>query len=121
MNLIKSWGQMNKKIFGLTSFLLIFAVFFSGYAYAGDFLLGSSSSFDVSIDRATINGKVIAESRTNLIPDANLFSVVVDFTTLATLEKAHVEVIQEEEKAAMLFQTQQALLIWQETRALRKL
>ncbi len=93
MNLIKSWGQMNKKIFGLTSFLLIFAVFFSGYAYAGDFLLGSSSSFDVSIDRATINGKVIAESRTNLIPDANLFSVVVDFTTLATLEKAHVEVI----------------------------
>ena len=78
---------MNKKIFVLTAFLLAFAVLFSGIAYA------SFSAFDVSIDRVLLNGKVMAESRTNLIVDADVFSVIVDFTTLETLEKAHVEAI----------------------------
>lgn len=74
---------MNKKIFGLTAFLLIFGILFSSYAYA----------IDVSIDRVKVNGDVVAESNTNIIDDANVFSVVVDFTAVATLEKGHVEAV----------------------------
>ena len=81
---------MNRKLSGLLSFLMIFVVLSSSVAYAGDVL---TPGFDVSIDRVRVNGKVIAESRTNLIPDASSFSVVVDFTTLRTLQRAHVEAI----------------------------
>lgn len=86
---------MNKKIFTLTSLLLIFGVLLSSLASASSFLEGtsSSSSFDVSIDRVKVNGNVVSESRQNFIPDANTFSVLVDFTTVATLEKGHVEAI----------------------------
>ena len=78
---------MNKKIFALTAFLMVLGVLFSGYAYSSSL----SPSFDVSIDRVTVNGKVAASSSTNLINEADIFSVAVDFTTLETLEKAHVE------------------------------
>ncbi|MBI2652727.1 hypothetical protein HYX00_04650 [Candidatus Woesearchaeota archaeon] len=74
---------MNKKIFGLTAFLLVFGVLFSAYAYA----------IDVSINRVTVNGNVVAQSRTNLINDADFFSVTVEFTALTALENAHIEAI----------------------------
>ncbi len=80
---------MNKKIFAPV--FLIFAVLISSYAYAGSSL--GSSGFDVSMDRVIVNGRVVADSRTNLIDDANVFSVLVDFTALKNLEKAHVEAI----------------------------
>ena len=73
---------MNKKKFALT-FLLVFGVLFSSYAYA----------LDVSIDRVRINGNVVAESRTNLIADADIFIADVDFTTVAALQGGHVEAI----------------------------
>jgi len=71
---------MIKKI--LTAFLLIFGLL------AGSV---SASSFDVSIDRVIVNGKVMSQSSNNLIDDANVFSVLVDFTAVQTLEKAHIE------------------------------
>ena len=74
---------MNKKTFILTFFLLIFATAFSSYAYA----------FDVSIDRVKLNGAVVAESRSNLINDADVFAIAVDFTAVDTLEKGHVEAV----------------------------
>ncbi len=51
----------------------------------------ASSIFDVSIDRVRLNGASLAESSKNLIADSDIFLAVVDFTTLGTLEKAHVE------------------------------
>ena len=101
----KVGGKMNKKIFTLTALLLVFGVLFSNFSYAGSSTgsSGSSSSsngstntftgFDVSIDRVRVNGQVIAESKTNLINDADVFSVLVDFTNLRTLDNAHVEAI----------------------------
>ena len=92
---------MNKKITLLTCVVIALSLF-SFMSYAGT-LNGtgsgsgtssfsfSSSSFDVSIDRVVINGRVLTQSRTNLINDADIFSLVVEFTTLGTLEKAHVE------------------------------
>ena len=84
---------MNKNIFGLTAFLLVFGAFFSTLAYAGSSSSTLSSGFDVSIDRVRFNGRIIAESRTNVIADADVFSVVVDFTAVETLQKGHVEAI----------------------------
>src|SRR3989338_2936589 len=85
---------MNKNIFALAALLMAFTVLFSSYSYAGS--LGSSGTFngfDVSIDRVRVNGKVVSESQTNLIPSADVFSVVVDFTNLGKLEKAHAEAV----------------------------
>lgn len=92
--LLSIWGNeiMIKKTLGLTAFLLVFAVLIGSYAYAGS-SSSLSSAFDVSIDRVQVNGNVVAESKNNLIQDSDIFSVVVDFTTLETLEKAHVEAI----------------------------
>ena len=73
---------MSKKIFVFIVSLL-FGVLFSSIAYA----------FDVSIDRVKVNGKVVAESSTNLIDDADVFSVDVDFTAVETLNQGHVETI----------------------------
>ena len=83
---------MIKKTFALASLVLIFATLFSSYAYASSFLIGSEG-FDVSIDRVRVNGKVVAESRTNLLDDADVFSVLVDFTAIRPIEKGHVEAI----------------------------
>jgi len=74
---------MGKTIY-ISALLLVFAVLFSGYAY-------SSPTFDVSIDRTAVNGKPLAQSSNNLIEKSNIFSVVVDFTALAKLEKGHIE------------------------------
>ncbi len=83
---------MKKKIFTLTALLLVFGVLFSNFAYSSS--NGSNfTGFDVSIDRVRVNGQVVAESRTNLIDDADVFSVLVDFTNLRTLDNAHVEAI----------------------------
>ena len=75
--------MINKKNFVLTAFLLVFGVLISSYAYA----------LDVSIDRVKVNGAVVAESKTNLIADADIFIVDVDFTAVALLQGAHVEAI----------------------------
>ena len=87
---------MVKKTFALVSLFFVIATLFSSYAFAGDFLTGSSTSsggFDVSIDRVRVNGQVVAESKTNLVNDADVFSVIVDFTAIRPLEKGHVEAI----------------------------
>lgn len=81
---------MSKKIFALAVFL--FAIVLSAI-YDANAFSSSASSFDVSIDRVKVNGNAVAESKTNLINDADIFSVVVDFTAVATLEKGHVEAV----------------------------
>lgn len=74
---------MNKKIFALTGFLLVFGVLFSSLAYA----------LDVSFDRVIVNNQVVTKSQTNLIDDADVFFVTVQFTAVTSLEKAHVEAV----------------------------
>ena len=74
-----------KKIFPvLSGLIIILSILMSTAAYA-------SSSFDVSIDRARVNGQVVSESKSNFLNDADVFSVIADFTTVETLEKGHVE------------------------------
>lgn len=73
---------MNKKTFALIS-LLLFGALFSTVAYA----------FDVSIDRVRVNGNVVAESKSNLINDADVFSIITEFTAVETLQKGHVEAV----------------------------
>ena len=77
---------MNKKLF-ITTVILVFGILLGSYSSA------ASGAFDVSIDRVKVNGNVISESRQNLIVDANVFSVQVDFTAVETLVKGHVEAI----------------------------
>ena len=85
---------MNKNIFALTAFLLVSVAFFSTLVYAGSSSSSTlSSAFDVSIDRVKVNGRVVADSRTNIIADADVFSVLVDITAVETLQKGHVEAI----------------------------
>ncbi len=74
---------MNKKIFGLTAFLLVFAAFFSTAAFA----------VDVSIDRVKVNGKALAESKTNFLQDTNNLDFVIDITAIKDLSNIHVESI----------------------------
>ncbi|MEK6984037.1 MAG: hypothetical protein AABX33_05665 [Nanoarchaeota archaeon] len=74
---------MRKKIFVFPVLLLAFGALLSGFTYA----------FDISIDRVTINGNVVSESGTNLIDDANFFSVAVEYTALRALNNAHVEAV----------------------------
>ena len=81
---------MNKKIFAFTAFLLILSTLFSGISYAGT---SGFSGFDVSIDRVRVNGDVVSESKSNLIDDANAFSVIVEFTAVRALEDRHVEAV----------------------------
>src|SRR3989338_1480017 len=81
---------MIKKLFTLTALLLVFASLFSGISYGAS---GSFSGFDVSIDRVTANGNVVTESRSNLMDDANAFSVIVEFTAVSALDDGHVEAI----------------------------
>ncbi|MBI2101413.1 hypothetical protein HYT53_02280 [Candidatus Woesearchaeota archaeon] len=81
---------MAKKLFTLTALLLVFASLFSGISYAGT---SSFSGFDVSIDRVTANGNVVTESRSNLMDDANAFSVIAEFTAVRALDDGHVEAV----------------------------
>jgi hypothetical protein len=94
---------MKKKSIILSAFMVIAALLLSTVSYAnhiqrGDFIYGqtsstfSSSSFDVSIDRVTLNNEVVVESRTNLIDDSNEFSVIVDITAVKDLVDGHIEV-----------------------------
>ncbi|MEK6946133.1 MAG: hypothetical protein AABX32_00855 [Nanoarchaeota archaeon] len=78
---------MKKEISVFGGLFLIFSILMSTAAYAS-----SSSSFDVSIDRVRVNGQVVSESRSNFVADADVFSVIVDSTTVETLERGHVEV-----------------------------
>ncbi len=75
---------MKKTLSVFSGLLLIFSILMSTAAYA-------SSSFDVSIDRVRLNGQVVSESRSNFVADADVFSVIVDSTTVETLEKGRVE------------------------------
>jgi len=70
-----------KTIFGFVLGVLL--VLAGGFAYA--------SAFDVSIDRVRVNGNSVSYSATNLLDDANTFSVVVDYTAVLALDNAHVE------------------------------
>lgn len=83
---------MSKKIFTLAALLPAVAILlslFSGFAYAGS----SGNSFDISIGRVRLNGNVLTDSAANLIEDSDIFSAIVDFTAVETLEKGHVEAI----------------------------
>tara|TARA_B100000315_G_scaffold114472_1_gene104947 strand:+ start:37365 stop:39392 length:2028 start_codon:yes stop_codon:yes gene_type:complete len=64
-------------------------------SYADHFQRGgfsSSGTFDVSIDKVELNNNVVVESRTNLINDADVFSVGVDLTAVDYMKAGHVEV-----------------------------
>ncbi len=74
---------INAKIFVLTAFMLILAALFSDNAQA----------LNVSIDRVKVNGNAVAESRTNLINDTDIFFLTTDLTAVESLEKGHVEAI----------------------------
>lgn len=82
---------MTKKLFIFALALIIFEVLASGASFASS---GNASSFfDVSINRVILNGDVVSESRENIVSQANLFSVTVEFTSLGTIENGHVEAI----------------------------
>lgn len=74
---------MKREISVFGGLLLIFSILMSTVTYA--------ASFDVSIDRVGVNGQVVSASRSNFIADADVFSVIIDSTTVETLEKGHVE------------------------------
>src|SRR3989338_10159320 len=74
---------MKKKISVFSGLMIILSILMSTLIYA--------ASFDVSIDRVRVNGQVVSESRSNFVADADVFSVIVDSTTVETLERGHVE------------------------------
>jgi len=80
-------GNMNKKISVLASLFVLFIGLLSNISYA------AASGFEVSIDRTIVNGNVVSESKSNLMDDANAFSVIVEFTAVEALEDAHVEAV----------------------------
>ena len=84
-------NRMNNKISVFAVFFILFGSMFSSFAYAG---IGQTSSFfDVSIDRVRLSGQDLAESNNNLINDANVFSLLVDITSVGTIENGHVQAI----------------------------
>ncbi|GEM_PF-3519345 len=86
---MKSINIVSKKISVFAIFFVLFGSLFSSFAYAS----ASSTFFDISIDRVRLNGQAIAPSSTNLINDANVFSVLVDITSVGTVENGHIEAI----------------------------
>ncbi|MBI3034861.1 hypothetical protein HYY71_00930 [Candidatus Woesearchaeota archaeon] len=50
-------------------------------------------TFDVSIDRVRVNGRVVAQSSPNFIDESDNFDVLVEFTALEDLENARVEAV----------------------------
>jgi len=85
--------MIKKKLIG--TFLILFGILMSGFAYAGSsggFGSSTSSQFDVSIDKVSLNNHVVSQSKNNLLADADAFSVQVDITAVKTLDKGHVEV-----------------------------
>lgn len=93
--MIKVGGIMIKKAL-IGAFLLVFGVLVSGLAYAGTSggfgSSSTSSQFDVSIDRVSLNNQVVSQSKNNLLNDADVFAVQVGITAVKTLDKGHVEV-----------------------------
>ncbi len=77
-------GDFYKKITIVLGLLLLIGISYAPSSYAAT---------DFSIDRVRINGDAVAESSTTLIPEADIFLAVVDFTTILVLEKGHVEAI----------------------------
>jgi len=73
---------MNKKAF-LFGFMLVFTALLSSFAYA----------VDVSIDRAKVNGKALAESKTNFLEESNELDVQVALTAIKDLSNIHVEAV----------------------------
>ena len=82
---------MAKKLFVLALVSVIFGILASGMSFASPF--NASSFFDVSINRVILNGDVISESRENIVSEASIFFVTVEFTSLGTIENGHVEAI----------------------------
>ena len=80
---------MNKKIFGLTAFLLVLVSLFSTIGYADVF----GNAGDVSIDRVKANGKVLAESRTNFLEDEDEIDLQISLTATEDVSNIHVESI----------------------------
>ncbi|MAG91146.1 hypothetical protein CMO83_00555 [Candidatus Woesearchaeota archaeon] len=86
---------MMKKLRALYAIWIIWALLLSTMSYADHFQRGgfsSSGTFDVSIDKVELNNNVVVESRTNLINDADVFSVGVDLTAVDYMKAGHVEV-----------------------------
>ena len=65
--IINVGGIMIKKAL-IGTFLLVFGILMSGLAYAGSSSFGSSTSsqFDVSIDRVSLNNQVVSQSKNRL-------------------------------------------------------
>ena len=80
---------MNKKIFGLTAFLLVLVSLFSAIGYADVF----GNAGDVSIDRVKANGKVLAEGRTNFLEDEDEIDLQISLTATEDVSNIHVEAI----------------------------
>ncbi len=77
------------------TFLIVFGILMSGFAYAGSsggFGSTALSQFDVSIDMVSLNNQVVSQSKNNLLADSDTFLVQVDITAVKTLDKGHVEV-----------------------------
>lgn len=83
---------MNKKIFALAGFLIIFAALFGGLAYASSSSSGSAN--DVSIDRVRANGNVLAQDKTNFLEDnIDNIDIVVGLTAIKDVSNIHVDAI----------------------------
>ena len=55
--------------------------------------IAAAAAPEFSIDRVKVNGQTVAESKSNLIEDADSFLVVVDLTTILALERGRVEAV----------------------------
>lgn len=74
----------------ILSSLIILGILLSGISYAGtDF----GDADDVSIDRVKVNGKAVAEGRSNFLDEADEFDVNIDLTTTEDISNMHVEAI----------------------------
>ena len=76
---------------GLSIFTLFILAMGTVFAGTSGTFSGSSSGFDVSIDRVIANSQVVSQSRNNLLADSNVFALTVDATAIKTLEKGHIE------------------------------
>ncbi|HLG25065.1 MAG TPA: hypothetical protein VI564_09105, partial [Candidatus Nanoarchaeia archaeon] len=73
----------------LSAVIMVFMVLNSSFSFAATSF--ASGAFDVSIDRVVMNGSTLASSKTNLVNDADQFSLSVDITAVRNLTGGHVE------------------------------
>ena len=80
---------MNKRIFALASFLMVFVAYFSTFAYAAS----SGTASDTSIDRVNVNGETIAEGKTNFLEDNDNLDAIVSLTANKDVDNVFVQAI----------------------------